>query len=294
MRKHSSLVAVACAIFLMAACQSATASGNGAQFRFGGLFGIATADHEDLNGTIEDLEHLWRGIVDHWDDEPVGGGAVVGGFAEYLVTEEFVLGAEFLRLSGDGGYDWNVLEADEFYSLYTAADVSYEATGNLVSIYGAYRLPIGDSGAALRFGAGIGYLFGAEFVLDFEGREVLEERRGHGARVDTTFLWQTDVECSGSGVAFNGLLGVEYQVTGQVLLLASASYRQASVHELTVDSASTSLNGEPYEQWWDLEVGEPLRWYDGDSGAYFSGTEGDEVGLNFGGVQFTVGLAYSF
>ncbi|MCK4408714.1 MAG: hypothetical protein KAW67_01425 [Candidatus Eisenbacteria sp.] len=252
------------------------------------------ADHEDLNDTIEDTKDIWEGLANDWGDEPVGGGAVMGAFAEYVVTERFALGAEFLRLSGTGGYDWWVLEYDEYASLYAQADVGFEVAGNLASIYGVYRLPLGDSPAVLRFGAGVGYLFGAECVLDYAALMEFEEGSGYGGRQDTTFVVQSDVETSGSGVAFHGLFGAEYQLTDQLLLLASASYRVARVDELTVDKTSTRVNGEPSSGLWDLEEGEPLRWYNGETGAYFSTTEGDEVGLDFGGLQFTVGLVYAF
>ena len=281
--------AVGCAILVIAGSQSVLASDDVGRFRVGGLFGIAMADHEDLNDTIDDVKNFWTEWEIDVNGDDVGGGPALGVFAEYLVSDRFAVGAEFTRLSGSGGYDWSF---DEEYGS-VALDVGYEATGSVASLYGVYRLPLGDSPVTLRFGAGAGYLFGAKFVMDFRGHEVYQDR-GHleGSR-DTTIVSQTDVEASGSGVAFHGLVGAEYHLTDQWLLMASASYRIARVDELKVDEASSKVNGVPVDVWWDLEEGETLKWCKED-GVYFSTEDGDDVGLDFGGVQFTVSVAYAF
>ncbi len=289
MLKRVVLAAVGCAILTVAGSQSVLASDDVGRFRVGGLFGVAMADHEDLNETIDGAEEFWTQWGVDWNDNNVGGGLALGIFAEYLVNDRFAVGAEFMRLSGSGGYNWS--DAHDFGS--TDVDVGYAATGNIASSYGVYRLPLGDSPVTLRLGAGAGYFFGAEFELDFSVRQTFEEPGGLGGSRDSTFVGQTDVEASGSGGAFNGLFGAEYHLTDQLIMMASASYRIARVDELEVDEASSRENGMPVDTWWDLEEGETLKWYN-ENGVYFSTEEGDNVGLDFGGLQLTVSVAYAF
>lgn len=290
MLRRVALAAVGCAILVIAGSQSVLASDDIGRFRVGGLFGAAMADHEDLNDTIDDAEDFWTHWEIDWnDDDDVGGGLALGIFAEYLVNDRFAVGAEFMRLSGSGGYNWSY--ADDFVS--DEVDVGYAATGNIASAYGIYRLRLGDSPVSLRFGAGAGYFFGAKFELDFSTRRTSEDWGVLGGSRDTTFVGQTDVEASGSGIAFNGLLGAEYHLTDQLIMMASASYRIARVDELKVDQASSSENGMPVDTWWVLEEGETLKWYN-ENGVYFSTEDGDNVGLDFGGLQLTVSVAYAF
>ena len=288
MLKRVVLAAVGCAILAVGGSQSVMASDDVGRFRVGGLFGAAMADHEDLNDTIDDAGDFWTQWEVDWDDDDVGGGLALGIFAEYLINDRFAVGAEFMRLSGSGGYSWS--DAQEFGSV--DVDVGYDATGSVVSLYGVYRLPLGDSPMTLRFGAGAGYLFGAKFVLDFGAYETYEDWGGLEGSRDTTIVSQTDVEASGSGVGFHGLVGAEYHLTDQWLLMASASYRVARVDELEVDEASSKVNGMPVDTWW-VEEGETLKWYNED-GVYFSTEDGDEVGLDFRGLQLTVSVAYAF
>ena len=288
MLRHVVLPVLGCAILVVAASQPVSASDSVGRFRFGGSYGAAMADHEELNRTIDELEEFWAYWDVDWDDDDVGGGPVLCAFAEYLVTDRLAVGAEFMRLSGSGGYVWSHI--DESGSV--DVDVGYDAVANAASLYGVYRLPLGDSPVTLRFGAGAGYLLGAEFVLDFSVREEFEIWRGPAAREDTVIVCQTDVKASGSAVAFHGLVGAEWHLTDQLVLMASATYRIARVDELKVDSASTTLNGAPIDTWW-VEEGETLKWRHGNGGSFSTG-QGDEVGLDFGGVQLTVSVAYAF
>jgi hypothetical protein len=249
------------------------------------------ADHEDVNRTIEDEKDLWASDVNDWTDEPVGGGPVMGIFAEYLVSDQFAMGAEFGLLSGSGGYDWHVLEYGDAAWFEVDTDVSYDVSGKVASLYGVYRMPLGASSAKLRLGAGIGYVFGAELAVDFAMHMQLG---GSGGRQDSTFLYQSEIEASGSGLSYYGSVGVEYPVYDRLLLFASASYRMTGVDEIAVDGEVSTLNGAAYPDLWDLEEGEPLLWYRGEDGTYFSTEKGKAIGLDFGGPQVTLGLAYAF
>jgi hypothetical protein len=95
-------------------------------------------------------------------------------------------------------------------------------------------------------------------------------------------------------MTYLGTVGIEYGITDQLLFVASASYRFAGVDELTVDSESTTMNGSPYPDFWEIDEGELLRWYSGEAGSFFTTERGDVIGLDFGGPQLTVSLAYAF
>lgn len=284
-----------CAILVLAGTQSVSASDGVRRFRFGGLLGAATAHHHDLNETIDDYGDIISPGVGSWQEEEVGGGPVWGFFGEYLATDRFAVGAEFLRLSGNGGFDWSFYEYDYYYEYYMSVreDVVYEASTSAVSIYGVYRLPMRDSPVSLRFGAGIGYLLDAKFEMNVLSRLAYSTWSASEDRQET-YVFQADIEASGSGPTFHGLVGAEYQVTDHFLLMANASYRIARVDELEVDAVNAQEDGVPVDWWLDVEEGEILRWYVGEAGAEFSTSEGEEVGLDFGGLQLTVRAAYTF
>ena len=285
MSKHPTFAAIGCMILLLAGVQSVLAVELAGRLRLGGCAGVAMCEQEDLNGIMDDLEAFWS----DWDIA-LGGvelrSALLGGAcAEYLINENWVVGAEFLRLSSSSGYDWYLESTGT-----TDVDVSCGATGNLASVYGVYRFPLGDSPVALRLGAGVGYLFGAKSEMDFG---VYQERLdGSGSR-DSTLVWQADLEASGAAVAFHGLVGAEYEFTDNLLFSANFAYRVASVVELEVDDIGASINAVPDETW-DIEEGETLRWYNGEMGTYFSTEEGDKVGLDFSGLHVTLSVAYVF
>jgi opacity protein-like surface antigen len=282
-------------VLVLAPTQSVSASDQVRRFRVGGLFGAATASHEDLNESIDDVGALLSIIdcyVTDWSDDEVGGGRIVGVFAEYSISDRFSLGADFLRLSGRGGYGWYGCDPSGHSSDYIKADVDYEVTGNLFSGYGAYRLPLGDSRLSLRARAGVGYLPGAALEVSYQAREEPEHWRGSQVRRDGATVWQANLGASGSAVTYHGLVGAEYDLTDRLVLKVSVAYRLARVGELEVKHASAS--GAPDGAWPGIEKGEILRWYNEEYNAHFSTSVGDRVGLDFGGVQLIGGLAYTF
>lgn len=285
------VAAAVCAMLVLAGADPASASDLTGRFRVGGLLGVATAGHGDLNDTIDDYGDVVGPMVDSWSDDEVGGGPVWGLFGEYVLSEQFVVGVEFSRLSGDGGFGWRVQEYEDEYYVDMREDVDYAASTNAISVYGIYRMPIGSSPVLLRLGAGVGYLLGAKLELD--GRSLVEygDWRALDERQEMYTL-RFDVEASGSAVTLHGLVGAEYAVTDRLLLVADASYRVAGIDELEIDSVAARMNGEPIDI--DLEEGEILRWFTGEDEAYFSTSEGDPIGLDFGGLEFTLAVAYTF
>ena len=286
MSKRPAFATIGCMILLLVVAQPVLAVDLAGRLRLGGTAGIAMSEQEDLNVIMDDLKEFWSAWEVDLGDSELRSVVFGGVYAEYLVNENWVVGVEFLRLSSSSGYDWYLETTDST----TDADASYDATGNLASVYGVYRLPLGDSPVALRLGAGMGYLFGAEFAMDFG---VYREGRVEPGSRDTTLAWQADLRASGATVAFHGLVGAEYEFTDNLFFSVNFAYRVASVAELEVDDSSASLNGVPDESW-DLEVGNTLRWYNGETGTYFSTVEGDKVGLDFSGLHIALSIAYVF
>jgi hypothetical protein len=285
-------------IMVLTASQSAFASGSAGQVRVGAFLGTGWPEYEDVNGTINDLAAYfqeatdWPGYTDHhFDTDELGGGWVFGGWAEYLVTDNLALGVEFMPLSSDGGFDYGYAydydDGESVYSVGVAGDADYEATAGLMSIYGLYLLPMGDTPVTLRLGAGLGYLSGASLTMDFVTRYTVD--------LQEIEMWSENLKASGSAAAFHGLVGAEYEVTDHLLLCANAVYRKASVDELEVEN----VEGDEYGWFSALEKGETLKWHryevDEAQWAYeFSTEKGDNIGLDFGGFYLTVSAAFVF
>lgn len=293
MSKQATYATIGCMILLLVGAQSVLAVDLAGRLRLGGSAGMAMSGQEDLNGIMDDLEDSWSAWGVDWGDSELRRALFWGAYAEYLINENWVVGAEFLRLSSSSGYDWYLETAgtpDDPIGSTTDVDVGCDANGNLASVYGAYRFPLGDSAVALRLGAGAGYLFGAKLDMDFGVYKEGQVGPGSG---DTTLVWRADLEASGSAVAFHGLVGAEYEFTDNLFFSANLAYRVASVAELAVGDISASVNGVPDESW-DIEEGDTLRWYNGEMGTYFSTVEGDKVGLDFSGLHVTLSVAYVF
>lgn len=289
MLRHVTFAAVGCVILLLVGGQSVLASDLAGRLRVGGSLGMGMCEQGDLNDTIDDQEDFYTLWDIDWDDSELRSALQVGVYAEYLISDTWIVGAEFLRLSSSGGYEWY-----DDSSWTTDMDSDYDAAANLASAYGAYRFALGDTPVTLRLGGGVGYLFGATFELDYDIYQVLD----FGPGDDDTLAYQTGLKATGSAAAFHGFVGAEYQLTGSFLLSANVAYRVGSINELEVDEFSATVNGAPNDSW-DIERGEILRWYNGgiDEGeltSRFSTREGDRVGLDFGGLYFTLSVAYLF
>ena len=274
--------AVGCVVVLLLGTQSILASGPAGRLRLGGFVGMAMSVQEGLNATMDDVEESLSHLEADWDDTELRSARLVGAYVECLISENWVVGVEFLPLSSSGGYDWHVdWDFDPLAS--TDVGVDYDVTGNVASVYGAYRYPLGDSPVALRLGAGVGYLFGAQFEMDYSYRDEYEYW--------TVLVREADLKASGSAVVFHGLAGVEYGPIGNLLFSANIAYRTASIDELKVDDFSVTRNGAP-ERTWSIEEGGILRW---DSGRHsFSTQEGEKVALDFSGLHYTLSVAYVF
>ena len=287
MSKQTLPIVLGSVILLVVMSQSAPASDLTNRLRLGGSLGMAMSEQEDLNETIDHYENVYSGWHSDWDDSELRSAFEVGAYAEYLLNENWIVGAEFLRSSSSGGYDWYDGWSSGPVGT-TDVDADYDATGNLVSAYGVYRLPLGDSAAALRLGAGVGYLFGAQFEMDFDA---YQEGQPFSGNPDSTVVYQMDLKATGSALALHGLVGAEYEVTGSLLLSANLAYRVAHVDELEVDDFTRIVNGCP-DDLWHIEEGKPLRWDSGISS--LSTVEGDKVGLDFSGFHLTLSVAYTF
>jgi hypothetical protein len=259
-------------IVVLSASQSAVASESAGRIKLGVFGGAGVFDQEDLNQTIRDLDEFWEWWGDTWDyarfsGDELGGGPVFGAFAEYLLSENWLVGAEFLRISSSGGF---LEEYGDYgdYPYHVRSDVDYQAAGNVASVYGVYRYTLGGSRLALRLGAGVGYVFDANLEID---------------------AYASGLEASGSAAAFHALAGVEYHTTAQVVIVANIKFRAASIDQLVVDRVW------PLENWF-IEEGKTLRWYHEEDGGAFFSTYGDghEVGLDFSGLYPTLSIAYVF
>ena len=175
---------------------------------------MAMCEQEDLNGTMEDLEDFWSSWEVDWEDSELRKAFLFGVSAEYLINEKWVVGAEFQRLSSSGGYDW-CIETEA--SGTTDVEADYGAAGNLVSVYGAYRLPLGGSPVALRIGGGVGYLFTGSFEWDLNAYQVDMPV----PMADSVLVSDYHLKATGSAVAFHGVLDADYELAGNLLISAN-------------------------------------------------------------------------
>jgi len=269
--------------------QSAMATGVAGRFRLGGFLGTGLSKQEDLNDTIDDVKQLYRELgtaedidVDFGDDE-LGGGFLYGAYAEYLVNDRFVVGAEVMPLSSTGGYEMSYELSDWGYDYCVNMDMEYQTTALLTSVYGIYRVPLEKSPLALRMGIGIGRMSGAKFEANHKG--IIEEN------IEGTIeRWDASLEASGSDFTYQGIFGAEYQVADYVFICANVAYRSASVAELEVDDVDRSN----VNAWENIEEGETLRWHKEPTYADFSTEDGHEVGLDYGGLYLTVSMGIEF
>ena len=290
MSRHGILTTTAGVIItVLVASQSAIASGSAGQIRAGLLLGYGISDQEDVNRPINDIADDIRrdndADQDYWsvDGDELGGGLVYGGFAEYRIVDNLVVGAEFIPLSSDGGLDFFAEYEDNGFDLTQNNNLGIETHAKLLSAYGAYLLPISDGPVMLRLGGGVGYLAGAELEMDYdfslEGGP--QDESGHES-----------LTASGSAVAFHAFAGAEYRVMDHLIICANASYRVASVDELEVDKV-VAVESEEFSAFEYVDEGEILKWKDGNTNE-FSTEEGDNIGLDFGGFYFTVSAAFTF
>ena len=277
------------AIVILAASQSAVASESAGQIRAGLLLGYGMWDHDGVNGPFNEIADETRSalasspdLVWELNEDELGGGLVYGVFAEYLVLDNLAVGAEFVPVSTDGGLD--VFEEVEFEGdTYTFnGDIGADASARLLSVYGAYLLPLSGAPITLRLGGGVGYLSGAKLELNYDW-----STRGPGM----TEAGNENLDASGSAVAFHAFAGAEYRLLDNVVICANAAYRSASVDELEVDCMETSGQMGFFEC---VHEGEPLKWYNGDEDMYFTTEEGDNIGLDFGGFYLTASVAFTF
>ncbi|MFH1688780.1 MAG: outer membrane beta-barrel protein [Candidatus Eisenbacteria bacterium] len=284
------IAAVACAILLSAGARPALAQDDFARFRVGGLLGRGLGGQEDLNMTIDEsgMGGIWRQDESGRNADHIEGMLTRGLSAEYLISDRFGVGAEFVWFSGGGGYDWFISIEDEYGWWWIEADADYAPTATVASLYGIYRLPLGDTGVSLRLVAGVGYLHGT-FAHAFYGRDRYVEYDGWEYEV----VLDERIETSGSGGAFHCGLGAEWNLTDELLVTACATFRKAQIDRLEVDEFRTTENGVPYEAW-GINEGEVLRWARDEWGGYFSTEDGGPVELDFGGMQLTVGIAQVF
>jgi hypothetical protein len=275
-------------------------------------FGAGSYSIEDINDFMaskgrylrdyeEFMDDPYYGVDANFNSKDLEGGAVFAGAVEYGLTNQFSVGVEFLPLSSSGDYSWLLEMWDEYYYEYWEVRESFdaEAKAKLVSLYGVYNVPLGSTGASIRLGGGAGYLFGGTLELDWHGDVEYYYWDREGRQEEE---WSGSLEATGSGMAFHALVGIEYPIMPQLLLTGDVAYRFAAIDELEVDSVSRNnqyLDVHPVED--DTEEGKVLKWvdYHGDIGEaewlpVFSTGRGSDVGLDFSGLYFTLGIAYVF
>jgi hypothetical protein len=278
--------------------------------RIGAAFGYGAYAVEDINDFMDGTGEYWLDAEQEleaedldvsFSSEELGGGLVIAGTVEYAVTSQVGVGLEIVPLSTSGEFSWDFEEVigsgGETIGAGERCDI--EARATLVSLYGVYRVPLGNTGTALRLGGGAGLLFGGKLESDHRG--YLEVTDLPDASVRQHEDWTESLEATGSGMAFHALVGIEYPIAPQIILTGDVAYRFASISELEVDSVSTDdefdLGGIHYE----AEEGKVLKWtdYDGhfdfeDWPPRFRTDRGSEVELDFGGLYVTLGIAYVF
>jgi hypothetical protein len=303
---------VALCVLVLAASLPAVGWAQAGRIKVRASFGAGSYSIEDVNDFMASKGRYIRDYEEYWDDpyygvdasfnaEDLEGGAVFAGAVEYGLTNQFSVGVELLPLSSSGDYSWLLEMWDEYYYEYWEVRESFdaEAKAKLVSLYGVYNVPLGTTGANIRLGGGVGYLFGGTLELDWHGDVEYEYWDRQGRQEEE---WSGSLEATGSGMAFHALVGIEYPIMPQLLLTGDVAYRFAAIDELEVDSVSRNneyLDAHPAED--DTEVGEVLKWvdYHGDIEEsewlpVFSTGRGSDVGLDFSGLYFTLGIAYVF
>jgi hypothetical protein len=277
--------------------------------RIGASFGYGAYSLDDINDFIDGTGEYWRDAEHEleaeeidvgFSSEELGGGLVISGTVEYAVTDQISVGLELVPLSTSGEFSWDFEEvmAGGEGSIGAGERCDIEARATLVSLYGVYRVPVGNTGASLRLGGGAGLLFGA---LESDHRGFLEVTDAAGAAGREREDWTENLEATGSGMAFHALVGIEYPIAPQVVLTGDVAYRFASIAELEVDSVSTNDELDLGGIYYETEEGKVLKWsdYDGDFGfddwaPRFRTDRGRDVELDFGGLYLTFGIAYVF
>ena len=285
------------ALALVSALPAIALAGGAGTFRVGGVLGISTQAHGDVNGVIDDTHEMWDDAFgtggyyeeSHFSADELGGGLVIGAQAEYLISDNVGLGMEFLPLSSSGGWDASYTYWDEYEWFTMDWNADLEATGKLVSAYGFYLMPMGDA-LSLRFGGGLDYIFGGK--LEY----------GELMRMEDDYSWfegAAQFEATGSGLGFHGLVGVEYQIGDSFLIVGDAAYRVVKISELEVQDAFVSWES-VNEDWEGMREGGVLQWvhYEDEYGEdhYYFSTEddGEKVGLDFGGLYLKLGAFFCF
>jgi hypothetical protein len=283
------------AVSLLAAVLLLAAGTCGAgEIRLGARLGGGFYGHDDVNDTIDDIARLYHEGGDDYapcsfTTDDLKGGLVFGVNGEYLLNENWCVGAEFMPLSSDGGYGYNETYEDAYEYWHEEDDVDLEGKGNLLSAYAVYRIPMGDGPFVWRFGGGVDYVFGAK--LTFDERYYVEY--DYWGRPDRDDLIGANFEASGSALGFHGRAGVEYRVGDRFVLVADAALRFLKVDELEVDDVDMTVDGVSQE-WPHMDEGETLKWTEADGWYYFNTEEGKKIGLDFSGLYLTVGAFYTF
>jgi hypothetical protein len=290
------------AVSLLAALLLLAAGTCGAgEIRLGARLGGGFYGHDDVNDTLDDVARLAESVCDDGYDggcafssDDLQGGFLFAVNGEYLPNESWGIGAEFLPLSSDGGWNYHSTYEDD-YGYWTEWDnVDHEAPGKLLSAYAVYRIPMGDGPLVLRLGGGIDYIFGAKLTYDADYYVEYSSRDARGARSGReTIEGRASFDASGSALGFHGRAGVEYQVAERFVLVGDAALRFLKVDELEVDNPRTEMDGEP-GAWDDMEEGEPLKWIATPYSVRYNTVDGKKIGLDFSGLYLTVGAFYTF
>jgi hypothetical protein len=289
-------VAVSALVLLSVRDASAESAFGGRRVRISAFGGYGANQQDDINMMTTYHENDFSDAEDFAEDwsavrEELNGAVPLGVSVEYLINERWGVGWEFMRLRGSGGFEgFRSDEIQDGWVDYTFT-ADYTPSANVFSVFGSYRIPLGSPTAVLRLGGGIGYLFGADLGLEWDGFHEFYDRRDRFSARGETSRWTAGLQTSGAGVAFHGLAGIEYRVTERVFVTGDLTYRFASVGKLEISDLSGLF---AYEDFSDFSVGETLKWATDGPDSWLSTEVGEDIGLDFSGFYFTLGAALAF
>ncbi len=291
-RPFVGFIAAVIAIQLLTGSVSAQDPSSAGKIRISGFIGYGLLEQEDINKVIELYDEDYIVDEDDWDyitsgSDKITGGVVFGASAEYRVSEKLGIGLEYARVSGEGRFSWEGYDSEMRDYWAVEEEFEFKTSANLLSLFAIYRVPLGESRAALRLGGGLGMALGAQFELT--DRWYLDYGYARSAGGRPMEQGTERLRASGSSFALHGLLGIEYGIGERFFLTGDVAYRYASVDELKVDSVTEWMAGDPDDP--EVVKGGTLKWSDLVG---FSTRAGENIGLDFSGFYLTLGVSVAF
>jgi hypothetical protein len=261
------------------------------RYRLAILGGYAWSSYDDLDDNISNNVGSFHAMLDTLDAQ---GGDVLytyfdtdhmvpdwtfGARLEYEMMDNFLVGAQFDLLNGDGGYRYRVDYEDTAAIWSERFSTDYDATGVMLSARGTYVLRPSQMSAGLRIGGGVGWVHGDLRVRNGQLNEIIEDGHGYYRRY-------SEFHATGNAVAFDAFTGLEFMSGNRYgynyVVTMDVGYRWAAVDKLKVDTVD-DVPG--------VRSDGTLK--SNDQGV-FSTTEGSDVGLDFSGAYVSFSIAAMF